>query len=60
MDTTATVPPRDTPQLKRASLLALAFVAVLWLVKFVEVATLAWTSAISACVRWTGAVCSVC
>lgn len=38
MDTTATVPPRDTPQLKRASLLALAFVAVLWLVKLVEVA----------------------
>ena len=36
MQTTAAIPPRETPQLKRASLLALAFVAVLWLVKLVE------------------------
>ena len=39
MDTTAAIPPRETPQLKRAGLLALAFVAVLWLVKLVELAS---------------------
>ncbi|HSX60525.1 MAG TPA: rhomboid family intramembrane serine protease [Tahibacter sp.] len=36
MDTTAAIPIRETPQLKRASLLALAFVAVLWIVKIFE------------------------
>jgi len=39
MDTTAAIPPRDTPQLKRAAWFALAFVAVLWLVKLVELAS---------------------
>lgn len=33
---TAAVPTRDLPQLKRAALLALALIAVLWLVKLVE------------------------
>ncbi|GMV31111.1 MAG: hypothetical protein AMXMBFR59_32360 [Rhodanobacteraceae bacterium] len=36
MEISAAAPPRETPQLKRAALLALAFVAVLWLVKLVE------------------------
>lgn len=36
MEISADAPPRETPQLKRAALLALAFVAVLWLVKLVE------------------------
>jgi membrane associated rhomboid family serine protease len=36
MQTNADIPLRETPQLKRASLIALAFVAVLWLVKLVE------------------------
>ena len=35
---TSTPPPRDLPQLKRAALLSLAFVAVLWLVKAIELA----------------------
>ncbi|TDR47549.1 membrane associated rhomboid family serine protease [Tahibacter aquaticus] len=36
MDTSAAIPRRDTPQLKRAGLIALALVAVLWLIKLVE------------------------
>lgn len=36
MDTAAPIPRRDTPQLKRAAFIALAIVAVLWLVKLVE------------------------
>ena len=35
---TATPPPRDLPQMKRAALISLAFVAVLWLVKGIELA----------------------
>lgn len=36
MQTNVAIPLRETPQLKRAGLIALAFVAVLWLVKLVE------------------------
>ena len=36
MEIPAAVPLRETPQLKRAALLALALVAVLWLVKLIE------------------------
>ncbi|HOV59343.1 MAG TPA: rhomboid family intramembrane serine protease [Rhodanobacteraceae bacterium] len=35
---TSTPPPRDLPQLRRAALMSLGFVAVLWLVKAVELA----------------------
>lgn len=36
MTISAAVPLRETPQLKRAAWVALAFIALLWLVKFVE------------------------
>ncbi len=36
MQTNTAIPLRETPQLKRAGLIALAFVVVLWLVKLVE------------------------